>query len=86
MISITYSIRALPFIFSPQSTVRSPVFFWAGSFKRPGYQLIMAVEVVEAGRQSRKNLTWIFAVFFNIWPSGGKFCDVSDFDVQSINI
>lgn len=47
MISITYSIRALPFIFSPQSTVRSPV-FWADSFKRPGYQLIMAVEVVEA--------------------------------------
>ena len=47
MISITYSIRALPFIFSPQSTVRSPV-FWADSFKRPGYQLKMAVEVVEA--------------------------------------
>ena len=78
-----YALFLLSSVRSPQFAVR---FFWADSFKRPGYQLIMAVEVVEAGRQSRKNLTWIFAVFFDIWPSGGKCCDVSDFDVQSINI
>lgn len=52
MISMTYSIRTLPFISSPQSTVHSPV-FWADSLKRPGYQQTMAVEVME---ESKKRL------------------------------
>ena len=64
MIAITYSIRTLPFISSPQSTVHSPVFL-ADSLKRPGYQQTMAVEVMEAVEKT-------FAVFFNIWPNGGK--------------
>ena len=73
-----------PFLLSPVRSPQFPVrFFKADSLKKAR---LSANNGGRSDGSSRKNLTWIFAVFFNIWPNGGKLCDVSDFDVQSINI